>query len=59
MMKMKNTTKKILRPHDREVVAQAQFRTGAGPLRDKRRDPKRRRMEDRLEEKRVLSMNEE
>ncbi|MBW3625503.1 MAG: hypothetical protein KY468_19070 [Armatimonadetes bacterium] len=51
--------KKILKPNDREVVAQAQFRTGAGVMKDKRRDPKHRRREDRLEEKRALAQPEE
>jgi hypothetical protein len=53
------TPKKSLKPNDREVVARAQFRTGAGPMRVKRLDPKSRRMKDRLEEKRALADPEE
>ena len=53
------TPKKILKPNDREVVAQAQFRTGAGPMTEKHRDVKRKRMRDRLEEKRALADPEE
>ena len=39
------------KPNDRQVIALAQFRTSAGPMRDKHRDPKSRRMRARLEEK--------
>ena len=47
---VKPTPKKPIKPNDREVAALAQFRPGAGPMRDRRKDPKRRRMNDRLEE---------
>jgi hypothetical protein len=53
------TPKKVIKPNDREVVALAQFRTGAGPMRDKSRDPKSRRIRDRLEEKRAFVDPEE
>jgi hypothetical protein len=51
--------KKVLKPNDREVVAQAQFRTGAGPMIDKRKDPKRLRLRNRLEEQRTVESSEE
>jgi hypothetical protein len=44
--------RKWLKPNDREVVALAQFRTGAGPMDEKRKNVKRRRMEYKLEERR-------
>lgn len=56
---MMKTRKPPLKPNDREVVAQAQFRTGAGPMQDKRKDPKNRRMESRLEERRAQQEREE
>jgi hypothetical protein len=44
--------KKLLKPNDREVAAIAQFHTGAGPMDDKRKNAKLRRLADKLEERR-------
>lgn len=52
-------TPKIRKLNDREVIAQAQFRTGAGAMDEKHRDPKRRRMLDRREEARARNNPEE
>ena len=49
------TIKRVRKPNDREVVALAQFRTGAGPMDDRAKNPKRRRMQDRLEESKARS----
>jgi hypothetical protein len=55
-MRRKN---KIIKPNDRQVVAIAQFHTGAGPMKDKRKDPKRRRLRSRLEERRSAASPED
>jgi len=56
---MTGRPKKIIKPADRRVVAIAQFHPGAGPMQIKRKDPKKRRMEVRLEERRTRIEPEE